>query len=137
MIVPVPPPADSHVHSECSWDAPYTSMTLACRRAVELGLPYIAFTDHADFTARLIAADMTPPDWQRVLASGGGAHSPTAGPVAVHPQHQACRGMFPGLRSRQSWAEPGHGHLAVRPTLLTGRCRAYAPRSVVRWTGSR
>ena len=41
-------PADSHVHSEWSWDAARGSMAGACARAVELGLPAVAFTDHAD-----------------------------------------------------------------------------------------
>jgi histidinol-phosphatase (PHP family) len=47
-------PADSHVHSEWSWDAPHTSMERACRRAVELGLPSVVFTEHADFTPRRV-----------------------------------------------------------------------------------
>jgi histidinol-phosphatase (PHP family) len=42
-------PADLHVHSEWSYDAPMGSMERSCRRAIELGLPAIAFTDHADF----------------------------------------------------------------------------------------
>ena len=40
---------DAHVHTEWSWDAPNGSMEQACARAVALGLPTIAFTDHADF----------------------------------------------------------------------------------------
>lgn len=43
-------PGDSHVHSEWSWDALAGSMRRTCARAVELGLPVIAFTEHADFT---------------------------------------------------------------------------------------
>src|SRR5262245_61377084 len=42
-------PADNHVHSEWSWDAPNGAMMESCRRAVELGLPSIAFTEHADW----------------------------------------------------------------------------------------
>ena len=38
-------PADSHVHSRWSWDAPHSSMQWACRYAVELDLPSIVFTD--------------------------------------------------------------------------------------------
>jgi histidinol-phosphatase (PHP family) len=36
-------PADSHVHTEWSWDAPDGSMERTCARAVEIGLPAIAF----------------------------------------------------------------------------------------------
>lgn len=45
-------PPDNHVHSEWSWDTPAAaSMEQACRRAVEIGLPAVAFTEHLDFTA--------------------------------------------------------------------------------------
>jgi histidinol-phosphatase (PHP family) len=40
---------DHHVHTEWSYDAPRGAMEQSCRRAIELGLPAIAFTDHADF----------------------------------------------------------------------------------------
>lgn len=44
---PVP---DRHVHTEWSWDATCGDMLATCARAVELGLPAVAFTEHADFT---------------------------------------------------------------------------------------
>jgi len=37
------------VHTEWSYDAKRGSMEKSCERALELGLPAIAFTDHADF----------------------------------------------------------------------------------------
>ena len=40
---------DYHVHTEWSYDAPRGSMERSCERALEIGLPAIAFTDHADF----------------------------------------------------------------------------------------
>lgn len=44
-------PPDNHVHSRWSWDTPTSStMAQACRRAIKLGLPAIAFTEHLDFT---------------------------------------------------------------------------------------
>jgi histidinol-phosphatase (PHP family) len=44
-------PPDNHVHSEFSWDTgPRASLLRACERAVEIGLPAIAFTEHLDFT---------------------------------------------------------------------------------------
>ncbi|MFI5283517.1 MAG: histidinol-phosphatase HisJ family protein [Candidatus Dormibacterales bacterium] len=42
-------PPDLHVHTQWSYDAPRGDMERSCRRAIELGLPAIAFTDHADF----------------------------------------------------------------------------------------
>ena len=38
-------PADNHVHSQWSYDTfGRTSMVAECRRAVELGVPAVAFT---------------------------------------------------------------------------------------------
>jgi histidinol-phosphatase (PHP family) len=46
------PPADNHVHSQWSHDTgPRASMAAACARAIEVGVPAIAFTEHLDFTA--------------------------------------------------------------------------------------
>ena len=45
----MPLPPDLHVHTEWSWDAPRGSMELSCERAIEIGLPAIAFTEHADW----------------------------------------------------------------------------------------
>lgn len=44
-------PPDNHVHTHWSWDtADSSTMRRACERAVQLGLPAIAFTEHLDFT---------------------------------------------------------------------------------------
>jgi histidinol-phosphatase (PHP family) len=45
----VPLPPDLHVHTEWSWDAPKGSMERSCEKALEVGLPAIAFTEHADW----------------------------------------------------------------------------------------
>jgi histidinol-phosphatase (PHP family) len=37
------------VHTEWSWDAPRGAMEASCERALEIGLPAIAFTEHADW----------------------------------------------------------------------------------------
>lgn len=42
-------PPDLHVHTEWSWDAARGSMEKSCARALEIGLPAIAFTEHADW----------------------------------------------------------------------------------------
>src|SRR2546430_12094713 len=46
-----PGTGDLHVHSEWSYDAPNGSMEDTCQRAETLGIPVIAFTEHADFVA--------------------------------------------------------------------------------------
>src|SRR5260370_5771242 len=45
----MPPLPDLHVHTEWSWDAPHGSMERSCERAIEVGLPAISFTEHADW----------------------------------------------------------------------------------------
>ncbi|WP_245602010.1 PHP domain-containing protein [Hamadaea tsunoensis] len=88
-------PADSHVHSEFSWDAANGSMERTCAEAVRRGLPAVAFTEHADHTPWLvhgydahlsrISVDglLTPPpmDLDGYLAS-----------------IERCRDLFPQLR---------------------------------------
>jgi histidinol-phosphatase (PHP family) len=114
-------PADGHVHTEYSWDAPYASMELACQRAVELDLPSIAFTDHADFTRRRIAEAAEPPDWQRHMVTGRVLVPP---PFRFAPYIRSlglCRQKFPGLRilSGVELGEP-HWHEEVVSDLLDG-----------------
>lgn len=60
MPAPIPPglPADDHTHTEWSWDAHEGSMVGACERAVELGLPSIAFTEHVDRTRWPVPAEV-------------------------------------------------------------------------------
>jgi histidinol-phosphatase (PHP family) len=55
------PPLDSHVHSEWSWDTQTGSMERSCERALALGLPAIAFTEHADFT---VWGENDPGGWE-------------------------------------------------------------------------
>lgn len=47
-------PTDGHVHSQWSWDAPAGSMEQTCERAIELGLPAVAFTEHVDFARWIV-----------------------------------------------------------------------------------
>lgn len=98
------PPADNHVHTEFSWDTgPDASMVGACRRAVEIGLPSIAFTEHVDFT-----------EW-------GAGDRPNGAIVSRHRVQpvdvdgylasvQTCREMFSGLRILTG-IEAGEPHL--------------------------
>ena len=53
-------PSDGHVHTEWSWDAESGSMEASCARAIELGLPSIAFTEHADFAPWVVEPESIP-----------------------------------------------------------------------------
>lgn len=100
-------PTDHHVHSRWSWDTPESStMELACARAVELGLPGLAFTEHVDFT-----------EWEHDDAGNHRGHivgpRPRVAPfdVAGYSADLArCREMFPQLRIL-SGIEAGEPHL--------------------------
>jgi histidinol-phosphatase (PHP family) len=72
-------PADGHVHGEFSWDAPHGSLERTCRRAVDLGMPGLAFTEHADFVHAFEEQhrlDLLP----------------------YVAEVERCRSLFPGLR---------------------------------------
>ncbi len=103
------PPPDDHTHSEWSWDAVAGSMERSCARAVELGLPSIAFTEHVDLVR-------WPADLERQPAMLRGEHGPVAqrlaGWVGADDCHEVppldvdgylasverCRAQFPALR---------------------------------------
>ena len=62
-------PADDHVHSEFSYDTgPSASMRESCDRAVALGIPSIAFTEHLDFTEALPGDAITPTEISRAYS---------------------------------------------------------------------
>jgi histidinol-phosphatase (PHP family) len=89
-------PADAHVHTEFSWDAGTGHMRRSCARAVALGLPAIAFTDHADF-APWPWSGAVPTGWRATVTDG----LMTVPPLDVEEylaNVQRCRDMFPGLR---------------------------------------
>jgi histidinol-phosphatase (PHP family) len=103
---PRQPPADSHVHSEWSWDAVATgSMEQTCQRAVALGVPAVAFTEHLDFI-KWAAGDHGHGTQITVTRTG-------PRPLDVDGYHQAlqrCRERFPDLRIL-SGVEVGEPHL--------------------------
>lgn len=112
--------ADSHVHSEWSWDAPHGSMERSCQAAVELGLPSVVFTEHADFTSRRVA-DGGVPDWQAGIVDRG-ILTPPAFDVAGYSRClEVCRDKFPGL-SISSGVELGepHWHTSRAAATLSG-----------------
>lgn len=93
-------PADSHVHTEWSWDAPIGSMGATCARAIEIGLPAVAFTEHVDHTEWLIRAeDLAEIEHLQQFATPEGSIAPTPfdaeGYLACV---QECRDRFPTLK---------------------------------------
>ena len=118
-------PPDGHVHTEWSWDAADGSMERSCARAVELGLPSIAFTEHADFTRWVIDPDVAARTRSRHPAWIGpdDRFSPPPLDVAGYLACvQRCRDRFPGLRilSGTELGEPHWHKDAVNALLGTG-----------------
>jgi histidinol-phosphatase (PHP family) len=112
-------PADNHVHSEWSFDTgPQASMDKACARAVELGVPAVAFTEHLEFTDWVaddaIAADGLRLGWWSLIR-----------PIDVTgylASVEECRERYPGLRVRTG-VEAGETHLfgaSVAKVLASG-----------------
>jgi histidinol-phosphatase (PHP family) len=113
-------PADNHVHSQWSHDTgPRASMAAACARAVELGLPAVAFTEHLDFT------EWGPGD---PISGTGITPNDQWGPRPFDVDGylwcvEECRGRFPSLRIL-SGAEAGEPHLfagSAAAVLSSGR----------------
>jgi histidinol-phosphatase (PHP family) len=103
--VPVALPADSHVHSEWSWDTGGPTSPIAvgtmertCARAVRIGLPALIFTEHLDLTGwQIDAADVL--EHLRPLISADGTLEPPRMDVNGYLQCvDRCRRTFPGLR---------------------------------------
>ncbi|HTF09888.1 MAG TPA: PHP domain-containing protein [Asanoa sp.] len=104
-------PADGHVHSQWSWDAPGGDMARTCARAVALGLPAVAFTEHVDLTP-----------WT-LLDDAGRETGELLGPPLDIAGYRAaideCRDRFPTLRilSGVELSEP-HWHAEELRTML-------------------
>ncbi|MET7427257.1 PHP domain-containing protein [Dactylosporangium sp. NPDC005555] len=91
-------PADLHTHTEFSWDTATGDMEGSCARAVRLGLPAIAFTEHTDFVAWDVSA-VTLPDRYRPLITDDVHLAPP--PLDVDGYLAAvdrCRTRFPALK---------------------------------------
>ena len=101
-------PADGHVHSEWSWDTTNGSMERTCARAVELGLPAVAFTEHADQGGwSVLASDLDEYPHLKPFVSDerapgdpvGGTLQPTQLKVDGYLACvQLCRDRFPDLQ---------------------------------------
>ena len=112
-------PADDHVHSEWSWDAAAGAMEATCARAVEIGLPSLSFTEHADFTNWTYGSEADiPGHWARHL-EGGLLLPPRLDVEGYLACLERCRDTFPGLsiRTGVELGEP-HWHAAQASALL-------------------
>jgi histidinol-phosphatase (PHP family) len=84
MILP-----DNHVHTQFSWDAPNGDMDATCARAVQMGLPSVAFTEHCDWV-RGVEATFDVAEYFECL--------------------ERCRAKYPSLRIL-SGVEMGEPHI--------------------------
>jgi histidinol-phosphatase (PHP family) len=113
-------PPDDHVHSEWSWDTTAGSMDRTCRRAVELGLPSLAFTEHAEFAPRVLTAASEVPDRLLPLVRDGLLCPPELDVSGYLTALEQCREAYPQLRihSGVELSEP-HWHVEESAALLT------------------
>lgn len=100
-------PADNHVHSEWSHDTgPSASMAAACARALEFGLPAVAFTEHLDFSV-WSAGDPIAGSGVQPNQARGIRPLDVSGYLAGLAE---CRDRYPSLRIL-SGVEAGEPHL--------------------------
>jgi len=97
-------PADSHVHSEWSWDTggPRSNaagrMVATCERALEIGLTTLFFTEHVDLETRWRAAADDFPAWNaEYIDERGYLHPPMLDVEGYFASLDACRERFPSL----------------------------------------
>ena len=90
--------ADGHVHSEWSWDAPDGAMERTCARAVDLGLPAVAFTEHVDYATRAATASDLEERLQGLITPDGTLSPPELDLSGYLECVQRCRDRFPELR---------------------------------------
>jgi histidinol-phosphatase (PHP family) len=105
-------PTDQHVHTQWSVDAPSGSMRDACLRAIELGLPGVTFTDHADLTTLVVSDEAAA----YIQAIGGtvtdGIFQPPRLEVAGYLDCvESCRSEFGGRLRIRAGVELGDPHL--------------------------
>jgi histidinol-phosphatase (PHP family) len=91
-------PADLHTHTEFSWDTGTGDMEGSCARAVELGLPAIAFTEHTDFVTWQVTPDTLPERLRAHITDGVHLTPPPLDVTGYLAAIDRCRARFPSLR---------------------------------------
>ncbi|MFT4166922.1 MAG: PHP domain-containing protein [Microlunatus sp.] len=100
----VTPPADTHVHSEYSWDTGGPSspaagtMKRTCARAVRIGLPVVVFTEHLDFSGWMAAPEDFPEHERHLIDERGLMQPPPLDVDGYFDSIERCRREFSGLR---------------------------------------
>jgi histidinol-phosphatase (PHP family) len=112
---------DGHVHSEWSWDTggPHSDaagrMELMCRRAVQIGLPALAFTEHFDFTSwALTPKDQLPDSWGALVSENLVLAPPPLDVEGYLESIERCRHEFSELHVLTG-VEFGQPHLDEAP----------------------
>lgn len=118
-VVPLRLPPDDHVHTEWSWDTTVGSMDRTCRRAVELGVPSVAFTDHAEFMPRVLSSGSEVPDRLLPMVEDGVLRPRELDVAGYLACVERCRAAYPQLRihSGVELSEP-HWHRDAASELL-------------------
>jgi histidinol-phosphatase (PHP family) len=91
-------PADDHVHTQWSWDTDAGDMERTCARAVELGLPSVAFTEHSDVSSWTVPDESWLPETFRQLVTNGVMTPPPLDVDGYLASVERCRDLFPSLR---------------------------------------
>lgn len=120
------PPGDSHVHSQFSWDTEEGDMAATCARAVELGLPYVAFTEHLEFTDVILhehEVEQLPERFGVHLGPDLVLRAPRLDVEGYLASVERCREAFPGLTvlTGLEISEPHWHEGAVAEVLAGGR----------------
>jgi histidinol-phosphatase (PHP family) len=97
-------PADGHVHSEWSWDtgdprsAAAGTMERTCARAMRIGLPALASTEHFDPRGWSVDAQDLSAQLRPLVASDGVLLPPPLNLDGYYDSVERCRQQFPELR---------------------------------------
>ncbi|GAA0552919.1 PHP domain-containing protein [Paractinoplanes ferrugineus] len=117
-------PADGHVHTEFSWDAPDGSMERTCARAVRLGLPAVAFTEHVDYSRWSVDEVVLrqSPLRRELTGPDGVLVPPELDQEGYLASVERCRELFPALHviSGVELGEPHWNAVPVAKLLGTG-----------------
>lgn len=95
-------PADTHVHSEYSWDTggPLSptavgTMERTCARAVQIGLPAVIFTEHLDITGWVAAPEDFSEHERHLIDDDGLMQPPLMDVEGYHHSIERCRRLSP------------------------------------------
>lgn len=112
-------PADSHVHSEYSWDTggpaspAVGTMERTCARAILIGLPTVIFTEHLDLTGWTAAPEDFVEHERHLIDDDGVMQPPLMDVEGYYDNIERCRHLYPDLRILTG-VEFGQPHLDIR-----------------------